>query len=120
MQADFENNLNGSASSNSGKKGKKKKKKKGNRAQSKSSAFPEPGPSSKNPQAMSYGKVSSSGNNWTGSYSQNDFEEEEIAASKSLTSLENLPIPAKPVSKAQAAVQGFQDFDDWDLENVEE
>lgn len=101
--------LDGSVGSSSGKKGKKKKKKKGSKSQPKASAFPEPTkPTPANPAAFSQSKVSNSGNNWTGSYSQNDFEEEEgIAGSKSMASLNDLPIPAKPVSKAQAAVQGF-------------
>ena len=81
----------------SGKKGKKKKKKRGAKSQQRPSQFPEPA-SMKNPAAVSYGKVSSSGNNFTGSYSQNDFEDD-VTVSKSLTSLGDLPMPTKPVTK---------------------
>lgn len=72
---------------------------------------------SKDKNAQSFGRVSTSGNNFTGSYSQNDFEDD-ISASKSLASLGDLPAPLKAVKTTPAAVQGFQDFDDWDLDEV--
>lgn len=75
---------------------------------------------SKDKSAQSFGRISSSGggNNFTGSYSQNDFEDD-ISASKSLASLGDLPAPLKQQKTTTAAVQGFQDFDDWDLDEVQ-
>lgn len=73
---------------------------------------------SKDKNAQSFGRISTSGNNFTGSYSQNDFEDDDISASKSLASLGDLPAPLRQKNVTPAAVQGFQDFDDWDLEEV--
>ena len=97
-----------SGASTSGKKGKKKKKKRaGAKSQAKTtSSFPDPLSASKDKSAHSFGKVSTSGNNFTGSYSQNDFEDD-ISASKSLASLGDLPAPLKQQKTTTAAVQGF-------------
>ena len=81
----------------SGKKGKKKKKKRGG------SAFPDPHSATKDRNAQSYGRISSSGNNFTGSYSANDFEDD-ITGSKSLTSLGDLPAPLGKKKTVPAAV----------------
>ena len=40
--------------------------------------------------------------------------------SKSLTSLGDLPAPLKEKKATPAAVKGFEDFDEWDLDEVVE
>ena len=84
------------------------------------SNFPDPNAIKKEKNAAaSFGRSSQSGggHNFTGSYSNEDFEDD-ITGSKSLTSLGDLPAPLKVQKTTTAAVQGFQDFDDWDLDEV--
>ena len=68
--------------------------------------MPDPLAGSKDRNSASFGRVSNSGKDVTGSYSQNDFEDD-ITGSKSLTSLGDLPAPLRKVKTTHAAVQGF-------------
>ena len=90
-------------SNSSGKKGKKKKKRRvanslSNKVKSSPGVLPDPIKNS-----ASFGRNSSSGANITGSYSQNDFEDD-ITGSKSLTSLGDLPAPMKKTTLPPSAV----------------
>ena len=95
------------------KKGKKKKKKKAGKNLGPTANLPAP----QGNQNRLVGKQNSS--TFQASYSGNTWDQDDgLTGSKSMTSLQDLPVPAAPKIQKQTAVQGWGDFDDWDLEDV--